>query len=164
MLVILFTTIAFLIAVAAISQETPAGADAGHFSTGISDGHRTIGLLIFILAFAQALGGMLRPHFQAAAAKNTKDEEDQRPEEQAASTPKKSKARKVWEVGHRVVGLSLLGLCWYQLQLGIRLYYSIFSLDGVGTALTALWVVIACLVGTISVGLIGDKCIGLNDK
>ena len=164
MLVILFTTIAFLIAVAAISQETPAGADAGHFSTGISDGHRTIDLVIFILAFAQALGGMLRPHLQAAATKNSKDEEDQKTEEQAASTPKKSKARKVWEIGHRVVGLSLLGLCWYQLQLGIRLYYSIFSLDGVGTALTALWVVIACLVGTISVGLIGDKCIGLNGK
>jgi len=163
MLVVLLTTIAFLIAVAAISQETPAGADASHFSTGISDGHRTIGLVIFLLALAQALGGMLRPHLPAAA-EDTKDEEDQGAEEQAAPTPQKSTARKVWEVGHRAVGLSLLGLCWYQLQLGIRLYYSIFSLDGVGTALTALWVVIVCLVGTISVGLIGDKCIGLNDE
>lgn len=164
MMVVLFTTIAFLIAVAAISQETPTGGDAKHFSTEVGDGHRTIGLVIFLLALAQAIGGMLRPHLPAATtAKKSRDVEDQQQEEQAASTPKKSTARKVWEIGHRIVGLSLLGLCWYQLQLGIRLYYSIFSLDGVGTALTALWVVIVCLVGTVAVGLVGDKCIGLND-
>jgi hypothetical protein len=150
-LTVIFTMIAVIIAIVAINQETPDGADSNHFNPDFSDGHRTIGLVVFIVALFQAIGGLLRPHVPE---KKEPDEEggEQAPEE-------KSGARKAWEIGHRVLGLALLALCWYQVQLGIKTYNFIWDNgENDKSALKAFWIV----VGTLAVGSIGGNLIGRN--
>jgi hypothetical protein len=131
-----FTIIAFAIAVAALNKDF--GSDAGHFQPqeGTSGSHRTIGLVIFILAILQAMGGLLRPHLPA------------KPDEEAPtnSPPEKSGVRKSWEIGHRVFGLAIVGMCWYQVQLGIMTYHEIWGIQSEEpAALTAFWVIVASI-------------------
>lgn len=137
-LVVTFTIAAFAIAVAAINSETPSGASSSHFDKQFSNGHRTIGLAIFILAFIQALGGFFRPHLPQNP--SAKDEEDGQPE----APPSKSTLRVLWEGCHKVLGGGLLGICWYQVQLGIKSYHDIFGLDETA-ALATFW----ALAGTL---------------
>jgi len=149
LLVVSFTILAVIIAITAINQETPSGADSNHFNRSFSRGHRSIGLAIFLLAFFQALGGILRPHLPSKP--SHMDEEDGR---QEAPLPQKSFLRSLWEVGHKVVGLTILGLCWYQVQLGVKTYNNIFN-SGDGTAaLPLFWTVVSILGGMIIVGYI----------
>lgn len=146
-LVVLFTIAAFAIAVAAINQETPDGAPKNHFNRSFSNGHRTIGLVIFVLAVVQAIGGILRPHLPPPESKAS-DEENGPPE---SSPQPKSGLRFVWEIAHKVVGLSILCLCWYQVQLGIKTYDNIFNSGNNSEALSAFWV----FVGMFAAILLG---------
>lgn len=134
-LVVLLTIVAFSLAVAAISRETPSGFDANHFHPDPFP-HRTIGLVVFILAFIQAVNGVLRPHV---------------PEE----GKEKTTARGGWEIFHRVLGFLLLGLSWYQVQSGIKIYDLIeeTSVD----YLAVFWGVAAGLAGLIALGFIKIK-------
>ena len=134
LLVVTFTFAAFIVAVVAINQETPDGAEAGHFKKNeTSGGHKTIGLVIFILAFLQGLGGILRPH--------------------APETPKERTTKRLgFEIGHRVVGLGLLGLCWYQVQLGIQAYGDIFAGGDVDSLLVAIYAIIGSFSVILAIG------------
>lgn len=117
LLVVIFTVIAFALGVAAINQETPDGADARHFNPDPNP-HRAVGLAIFIIALTQAVNGLLRPHVHE-------------PED-------KSAARRAWEIVHRVLGVSLLAISWYQVQAGVKIYSDLFA-DANEMSLISIW-------------------------
>ena len=134
LMTVAMTICAFAIAVAGINRDTPEGSEPVHFNADVFGGHKLIGLIIFILVFVQALNGLFRPHLPPAA-----DEESGKAE--------KTSGRRAWEIGHRVFGLALLGLTWYQVHEGISAYYSIWSLGDDKPALIAFWVIAASILG-----------------
>jgi hypothetical protein len=132
-LVVIFTIISFSLAVAAINKETPPGLDASHFSPDPYT-HRTTGLVVFVFALLQSLGGILRPHVP------DKGEE-------------KTTKRTVFEIGHRLLGFSLLGLSWYQVQSGIKIYQTIFAASTTNL-LAIFWGVVGGIAGLVVLGFI----------
>lgn len=131
------TVLAFSVAVIAIKSETPADGNPNHFSSSPSP-HRFIGLILFLLMLFQTLGGQYRPH------NPSKGEE-------------KSLTRRSWEVLHRVLGLSLLAIAWYQTESGIRIYQKLF-VDSATINLSAIfWGIVGTLSGLIVVGYIVSK-------
>lgn len=158
-LVVLLTLAAFVVALVAINQETPPNADSNHFDKSFSDGHRLFGLIIFILAMLQGIGGAARPHRPHKL--EPTDEEDGKPE---SSPEPKSLTRTCWEIGHRVVGLGILAFCWYQVQLGIKAYGIIFNEDGdTGAMLPAFWAVAGTL-GALILGGYALKVVAPQEK
>lgn len=156
-MVVAFTLAAFFTAVAAINQETPSGASPKHFDSSLSSGHRTIGLVIFIFACLQAIGGLLRPH--APHAPSSSGGGDSAADAEAGGKPEaapeeKTVARQLWEIGHKGIGLALLGLCWYQVKLGISTYSDIFKSGDDDSLLAALYAVIATLGAVIVIGYV----------
>lgn len=133
----LFTIAAFGLAVAAINSETPAGSSGNHFSSSPFP-HRFIGLVVFAIVAFQVASGQSRPHTPA------KGEE-------------KSVTRKSWEILHRVLGVALLALGWYQIQSGIQIYQRIFA-DSASRNLSALfWGIVGSISGVIVVGAVVTK-------
>jgi hypothetical protein len=143
-LVLLLTLAAVIIAVVAINNDVPDGFEAKHFNADLSDGHRLIGLIIFILVLVQVIIGIFRPH---PPKMDGQDNEGASPEE-------KSSMRVAWETGHRLLGIVLLSLSWYQIQLGIKWYNEIFNDGDSDTALDAFWGTVVTLSMIIAVGLV----------
>jgi hypothetical protein len=98
--------------------------------------HFIVGLVVFILTMLQALIGMFRPH-HAAPIKEEQEEQEQAEEESEEgdtevkltekkltkeNVHEKSTLRVMWEAKHRLFGVSLLGMAWYQLYSGWELF------------------------------------------
>lgn len=132
------TIIGVIIAIVAINKQTPDGSKAGHFDPSV-DKHRLIGLIVFIFAVIQAIGGLARPRLPPS---NDKPDD----EEEQAPSAEKSKARKAWEIGHRLFGVGLLGLCWAQVHLGIERYNLINGLSP-DSMLAAFWSIVGIIAG-----------------
>jgi DOMON domain/Eukaryotic cytochrome b561 len=118
--------------------------------------HKVIGLSVYVISFVQVLAGIFRPHLPKPAEQeknDSTDEEDIKNQTDtsatpdAQETPKKSTARIAFEVGHRVVGLTLLGLAWYNCYTGIEEMVEGFGESYNQTA--ALWGVVGGLSGVI---------------
>ena len=75
------------------------------------------------------------------------------------SDDEKSNSRKAWEVGHRLLGLVLLALSWYQIQLGLTRYHIIFE-EGLfdkgnsDTDLFIFWPVAGTLAAIVAIGFV----------
>jgi len=137
------TILAFIFGVAAIKSETPAGDDPNHFSSSPSP-HRLIGLCLFLFVLFQTLSGQYRPH-------------------NPAKGEKKSRTRRFWQVLHRVMGLFLLAIAWYQIESGIRIYQNLFA-DSAATNLSAIfWGLVGTISGLIVVGFVVTKITDKND-
>jgi len=157
----LLMTVGFAIAVYIIDQSP----SPDHFS--VDSKHRVIGLAVYVLAFVQVVMGILRPHLPHNA-DDKKDSSDTEQEEKdleasdssdpntntndaAASSSsnntknKKSCARIAFEIAHRTLGFGLLGLAWYNCDLGSRLVTQRF-----GEEYAALTALVWGLVGGIS--------------
>jgi Eukaryotic cytochrome b561 len=136
MLVLLFTIVSFALVVKAINDTD--GDDASHFQTdsGAIGKHPLIGLVVMILVVVQSIAGILRPH-----------------------APKKGEKvpaiRVLWEYGHRLCGMALLAMGWYQCHSGLVLYAERFANDNDYTK--AFWAV----SGTIMVIAISGKMHGI---
>lgn len=142
-MVVSLTILAFGFGVAAIKSETPADGNPSHFSFSPSP-HRFIGLVLFLFVLFQTLSGQYRPHNPA------KGEE-------------KSWTRRSWEVLHRVLGISLLAIAWYQIESGIRIYQKLFA-DSATTNLSSIvWGIVGTISGLIVVGYIVTKITEKND-
>lgn len=118
--------ILFAIAVAFIQKD-----GGGHFDND----HEKMGLAMFIMAFFQVSGGMFRPHNPAPG-------------------EEKELIRKAWEIGHRVMGVTLLACGFWQMYEGIRLYsikYSV-SESNEDALYIAYWVWIGIMTALIVLG------------
>lgn len=144
-LALLLTICAFGIAVYIIGDQGRA-----HFSGGV---HVTLGLIIFILTVLQALNGMFRPHVPAAAAPDTSDtkkeddEEDAEEEAVVKEQEPKSQIRVIWEYGHRILGVVLLAMAWWQVQSGFGIFFERFGTD----LRAAFWAVVGVITGVVAV-------------
>ena len=129
MLAALLTVISFSIAVYIFNKEP----GEVHFS---EDLHHTLGLVIFILTLLQALNGVCRPHLPQVKKSVRKssdydydDAQDSVEEPRVDNVLKKSTTRIVWEFGHRILGVALLAMSWWQVQDGIGLFIDRFPDD-----------------------------------
>ncbi|KAL3939864.1 MAG: hypothetical protein SGBAC_005499 [Bacillariaceae sp.] len=149
-LVIVFTIASVAVAIAALNDETPASLSANHFSVDFADGHRLIGLVILIAGIIQGANGAMRPHLPPKPEANDA-EEGSTPPPQAGE---KSGARKFWEVAHRLLGVGLLALTWYQIDLGIFWYNEIFNAGDSESTLNIFYGVIGVLGALIVIGVV----------
>jgi len=139
--VVLLTIAAFVLGVAAISEETPAGGNPRHFNAEPYP-HRTIGLIVFVLVLVQLGNGQFRPNTPGKG-------ED------------KTRIRSSWEILHRVLGISLLAASWYQVQSGLQIYQTLF-VDSATNLSSIFWGIVGAISGLIALGFVviqikGDK-------
>jgi hypothetical protein len=176
MFAILCMAVSFGIAVYATNTNSVEGEDPNHFS---DLKHRTIGLVIFLLAFMQAIIGMMRPHGPKKPAtpvevptdaegasgmtvemamaspdelKKTQHSNEDSDDEAAKSgsvVSGKSIARHIWEYKHRAMGLTLLGLSWYNCDAGLELFAERYGQDQDLSG--AFWGVTGGLAGLICI-------------
>lgn len=138
-LAVVFTIIGFSVAVAAFQEE-----GNSHFSDGI---HTPMGLVLFLAMLMQATLGFLRP----AAPTSAQKAQDDTPSNQDAEEEvlKKTKKRKLWEYGHRFVGIALFGLSWFVAYTGIEEFEEYYLKDvfpifyGVFGSVTGLVILLA---------------------
>jgi hypothetical protein len=150
MLAVLLTIAGFALGVVAAEKT----GEEEHFKQNF---HTKAGLAIFCAALVQAFLGYMRPHAPKAAAAPSKDASsgglgetyignhdlnssddmmvDTNTEKQQEA-PQKTPARLAWEIGHRLLGLALLGLAWYNCISGIDIYVEDY---GTNEDSTALW-------------------------
>jgi hypothetical protein len=143
MLAILLTIVAFSIAVYIIGQNP----NARHFDTLP---HHKVGLAVFLLCLIQASNGILRPHAPAAAGtKSISNEEnpDESEIQEENHFTKKTTGRIVWEVAHRILGVTILAMAWWQIQDGLKLYSKRYTDSD--KWLHVFWGVVGGLVGVI---------------
>jgi hypothetical protein len=137
----ILTIVSFSIAVYTLSNE---GYDE-HFTV---DPHHTVGLFIFILTLLQALNGVFRPHLPPdmeevclanaqsngvntveveAQQQQQRGDDNLQTEEPRTIVANKNTARMVWEFGHRILGVGLVGISWWQVQRGLGLFVARFQ-------------------------------------
>jgi len=148
-LVILFTVASVIVAILALNDETPVRLSANHFSADFADGHRLIGLGVLVAVIVQGMNGAFRPHLPPKA-----DESSSEKEPSSDESNKKSGTRKTWEVLHRLLGVGLLGMSWYQIHLGIYWYHELFNDGESEPTLNIFLAVIGALGGLIFIGVV----------
>ena len=125
------TIVSFAIAVYIFSKEP----GKVHFS---EDPHHIMGLVIFILTLLQAMNGICRPHLphtKKTSAKGSDHDFDDVDDDESVEKPRahdfseKSTTRIIWEFGHRILGMALLAMSWWQIQDGIALFMERFPED-----------------------------------
>lgn len=135
-LVLIMTIIAFAIVVTAVQKSRK---DPRHFepAPGVINKHRTVGLVVFLLAIIQVIGGVMRPRLPE------KDEDGKLKES-------KSYVRKIWESVHKLSGFGLLAMAWYQVHSGLVRYSQIFQTDKDHT--NVFWSIVGVIGGVSLVG------------
>jgi Eukaryotic cytochrome b561 len=120
--------------------------------------HGRIGISILVLVVLQVLAGYFRPALPKPP-KASEDDHDadclNRTEDPAAlppeqSMPKKSSLRMVWEVLHRLSGMALLAMAWYNCHTGIL--QSTLILEDYNDWTGAFWSVIGAFGALILMG------------
>ena len=149
--VILLNVVAFGLAIRATNIEK-----LDHFR---QENHRKLGLVIVVLAILQAAGGFARPHLPSPPEPmQQSDHEENKAIVSSAPSPQppaeeKSWMRKTWEVGHRIVGFTLLVLAWINCTTGLDRFFLKFPNEGdVDQWTSAFWGIVGGLAGSIAVG------------
>ncbi|VEU42490.1 unnamed protein product [Pseudo-nitzschia multistriata] len=137
-LVALFTFIGFILAIVATKKDD----DLPHFKEDI---HHELGLAIFILVLFQGLAGYIRPSPVPAAPKSTDDAE----ESSQVAGKKALYTRRVWEYTHRMLGIVLLGISWWNCQSGIVLQAEKYDQDDEQFMLKVFWGLSGAIAGSI---------------
>ena len=149
---VIFTIVGFGISVYLIADEK-GGSDAKHFS---ELQHHTIGLVVFLFAFIQAVSGFFRPHLPHKPDPVEEEEEDddvqvEEGEEQVEAPVKadhhhelrKSPQRIFFEYQHRILGAVTVVLGWFNCDSGFDAYNVRFQ----GPELNAaLWAVVSTII------------------
>jgi hypothetical protein len=73
------------------------------------------------MTLLQAVMGMLRPRHHANPNKEEAEGAEEAEEEEKVA-PEKSAVRSSWEIKHRLFGVSLLGMAWYNIYSGWGLF------------------------------------------
>jgi hypothetical protein len=132
------TAFALFIAFFAIAVAYTGKEQGEHFGNG----HQKMGLAMFIMATVQVVGGVSRPHLPAPG-----------------SGEEKTEVRKGWEIGHRVLGVTLLACGFWQMSKGIDLYAIKYSVSdsNEGRLQLAYWVWVGGMAGIIVLGVVYSK-------
>jgi len=138
------------IAVSAINDEK--GDDADHFSLRT---HHKIGGIILVLTVLQVMNGFLRPHApgpHAAVAKQDNVEvvevvegTEDSDKGNSEGVEEKTKVRSIWEVMHRLMGVTTLVMAWYNCSSGINLYEGRYPMDMNLTLV--FWIIVGVIAG-----------------
>jgi Eukaryotic cytochrome b561. len=107
--------------------------------------HEKVGLALFILISFQVIASVFRPKTPSVAVKRSLEKSGNDPEMdtfedekgQLSSEPK-SRARIMWEAGHKILAMAIIGMSMYQLYSGLHAYKRIFN--EVDDWITAYWV------------------------
>jgi hypothetical protein len=157
----ILTIVSFSIAVYIFNKEP----DVVHFT---EDPHHTVGLLIFIITLLQALNGVFRPHLPHTEEPEivNADEEREEPvvtkadgdaDDKHAASAEKSTTRIIWEYGHKILGVGLLAMSWWQVQDGIGLFVERFPDDNDLTP--AFWGVVIGISAVICILVVIQKVV-----
>lgn len=163
-LALLFNVVGFAIAVRLINDSTAPDQSPKHFQ---DVNHRTIGLVVFLVAMLQAGVAFFRPSNPHAPpekdAKNAPENtaEFQMTETNHSDSPAKAEdgkpfIRTAWELKHRFIGAALLGLSWYNVHSGIDLYEERFG-ESDTDAVLVFWIVVGAIAGLIGVATLLSK-------
>lgn len=127
LLALLLTTIGLVIAIVLMGLE-----NESHFVENL---HTRVGLVVMVFMVVQVLAGYFRPPAANAKALSQNGEGTLKSDDesggkekqvaasgadQATTTVSRPKVRLAWEWFHRVAGLVLLGLAWYNVHSGIE--------------------------------------------
>jgi hypothetical protein len=157
-LALLFNIAGFAIAVYCISDSP----GVKHFQ---DETHYVVGLIVFVVAMLQGIAAMFRPslHKTDTNSSSGKDianthhgtsEELQTPSTNDDSNSHgKTTLRTIWEVKHRLVGVALLGLAWYNLQSGVELFDQRFGDDYT----LAVWILVGVVAGIVGISTLMSK-------
>lgn len=157
----LFTVVGFVLAVVATQKDD----DLPHFE---EDTHHKAGLAIFILVLVQALAGYLRPspipaplptneHILDIAAEGSPEGSEENladvkvvdKMDTGTTTSMTLYIRKFWEYTHRLLGIVLLGLAWYNCHSGIVLQAENYDQDDEESMIKIFWSITGCITGSI---------------
>jgi Eukaryotic cytochrome b561 len=153
---------AFLLMTAAFGIAVYVTEQLGDDHFKVSDTkHKAAGLAVYVLSFVQVIAGVLRPHLPDTAHSSSEKEKVVAPNDgdeipdggpvSAASSnevpAEKSLARKIFEIGHRLVGFTILGLAWYNCYTGIEIMEEDYGEAYDKTAV--LWGLVGALGGSI---------------
>jgi len=102
-----------------------------------------IGLIVFAFVLFQSFSGQFRPHVPE------KDED-------------KTCIRSSWEIIHRVLGISILAVSWYQVESGIKIYQTLF-VDSATNLSATFWGIVGTISGLIALGFLVIQTNGHKD-
>ena len=153
-LVLLLTIAGFAVAVVETREDKE---EEGEELGKIEGVHPRLGVAILVLVVLQSIAGFFRPALPKPASdeKDKQQPMDGRDETEPSDVPpkpddEKSSQRMAFEVLHRVSGLALLGMAWYNCHTGISL--SMEEIEGYWDWTAVFWGVEALLVGVIVFG------------
>ena len=119
--------------------------------------HGRLGVAIMVLVVLQSIAGYFRPGLPKPASEEKDKHIDSRDAtdrtdatKSEAPTAQKSLGRMAWEILHRVSGMALLGMGWYNCHTGIIKAASMIEdyKDWTGT----FWIIVSTLGGLIVIG------------
>jgi len=151
-LVLLLTIIGCTIAFVAKREQKVDGVQL------VISSHGRVGISILVLVVLQSIAGCFRPALPKAPMENKeKDKRDVLNETERTDNPnynksmdKKPSVRIVWEVLHRLSGMALLAMAWYNCHTGI--VRSTSMLEDYNNWTGVFWSVVGVFGGLIAIG------------
>ena len=156
-LVLLLTIAGFAVAFVAKREGEGEEEEEEEEEEEIEGVHGRLGVAIMVLVVLQSIAGFFRPGLPKPASEEKEKDADSRDQtdrtdatKSEASIAQKSLGRMAWEVLHRVSGVALLGMGWYNCHTGIIKAASM--LEDYNDWTGAFWSVVGVLVGLIVIG------------
>jgi Eukaryotic cytochrome b561 len=152
-LVLLLTIIGFAIAYVAKRQGKEEEEEEEE-EEKIEGVHGRLGIAIMVLVVLQSIAGYFRPGLPKPVSEDKMDTRDHTEKSDATKSEEfiaqKSLGRMAWEVLHRVSGMALLGMGWYNCHTGI--IKASTMLEDYKDWTGAFWIVVSTLGGLIVIG------------
>jgi hypothetical protein len=143
--VFILTLIGFIMAFAALNKV-----DADHFEKTDETPHQLVGLIIMILVFVQVANGVFRPHLPPAKSEDFEPKNDSSDGGDASPVQgEKSLVRKIWEPSHKILGVVLLALSWWQVTTGWDTFSTLYAEEDYTHR---LWAMVGTIGGIILIG------------
>jgi hypothetical protein len=160
---VLFTIVGFGISVYLIADEQ-GGSEAEHFK---AKQHYTIGLVVFIFGFLQAVSGFFRPSLPHKPDPVEEEDDDEKVEEGAEEQVKpekpvhhhelkKSPQRVFFEIQHRLMGIVSVVLGWVNCSTGFEEYFLRF---GGPELANAVWAVVGTIMAVTLILAVYDRAV-----
>ncbi len=113
--------------------------------------HEIVGLMLFIVVFIQILFAFFRPNKEPKYDEADSDEDyDEEKDKEGEKGEKRSTLRKIWEVGHKMMGFAIVLIGSYSIKSGLNLFDFFWGVNGeTNVWVTLYWVwlaIVYCLM------------------